>query len=286
MMPNDFTFGCEIEISRGGASAADCYAALRAAGIKAEHHRSAHLPRSNPQSWVVCPDGSCAGEIVSPILRGQDGLALLAKVCDTLLAAGATVDTSCGLHVHVGARNVLTIGQLQNLAKMFLRHEAAFDQILPPSRRNGSNRFCQRQGPSQFVGSNDPASRLALADKLAAIDNARNVEALARIMNGGYEPGSAYTGHRYFSLNFQAWMRIGTLEFRQHSGTVESRKVVEWVKLIVGFVSRATQMDAVKNDTTQATLDELLRKTDAAGRSFYKARAAHFAGRITRRAAR
>jgi len=276
MMPNDFTFGCEIEIGRAGATAAACYEALRAAGIAAEHHGAAHQARRNPQAWVVCPDGSCAGEIVSPILRGQEGLAILAKVCDTLYAAGAAVDTSCGLHVHVGARNVLTIGQLQNLAKMFLRHEAAFDQILPPSRRNGSNRFCQR---------NTAATRTALADKLVAIDGARNVEALARIMNGGYEPGYAYTGHRYFALNFQAWMRIGTLEFRQHSGSVESRKVVEWVKLIVGFVSRATQMDAVKNDPTQATLDELLRKTDASGRAFYKARAAHFAGRITRRAA-
>jgi len=274
MMPNDLTFGAEIEISRDGAGTSACFAALRAAGILVENHRAPHMTRQNPQAWVVCPDGSCGGEIVSPILRGQDGFAQLHRVCTALVAAGAKVDRNCGFHIHVGARNVLTIGQIQNIAKMFLRHEAAFDQILPPSRRAGANRFCNQ---------NARAMSNSLAEKFAAIDGSRTVEAIARVMNGGFQPGVTYTGFRYYSLNFQAWLRIGTLEFRQHSGTVEAEKAVNWAKLIVGFVARATQIDEVRNDPTPATLDELLRKTDAAGRTFYKARAAELAARAATR---
>jgi hypothetical protein len=277
MMPNDLTFGCEIEISRDGAGPDGCFAAIRAAGIAVERHHAPHMTRQNPAAWVVCPDGSCGGEIVSPILRGADGLAQLHRVCTALVAAGAKVDRSCGFHVHVGARNMLTIGQIQNVAKMFLRHEAAFDQILPPSRRAGTNRFCNQ---------NARATSHSLAEKFAAIDGSRTVEAIARVMNGGFQPSQTYTHHRYYALNFQAWLRIGTLEFRQHSGTVEADKAVNWAKLIVGFVARATQIDDVRNDTTPASLDELLRKTDAAGRTFYKARAAEFAARDARRARR
>jgi hypothetical protein len=100
-------------------------------------------------------------------------------------------------------------------------------------------------------------------------------------MNGGFTT-DRYPPYRYFALNFQSYANHGTLEFRQHSGTVDAEKATQWVRLVVGFIARACEMTGVKHDATPATLDELLRKTDVAGRRFYLARAAHFAAREAR----
>jgi hypothetical protein len=284
---DDLTFGVELEFV--AATRSQVAAAIAAAGIPVEEHFRAHQPRVNPVAWVVCPDGSVSGgEVVAPILRGQAGLEALAAVCRAMTAAGADVNKDCGMHVHVGARNVLTMGAIRNLAKMFIRHEAAFDQIVAPSRRNSANRFTQRNATAfRYDG---------IAGAFAKLDAARNMRDVANVMNGGfaardvagggYEATERYTSHRYYSLNFQSYAAHGTVEFRQHQGTVDAQKACEWVKLVVGFVARATQIDGVKNDTTPATLDELLRKTDAAGRRFFVARAAHFAARAARAASR
>jgi hypothetical protein len=274
---NDLTFGCEIEFV--GTTRDVVYRAIVAAGVPCELHPSAHMPRANRNAWVVCPDGSVSGgEVVSPILQGVAGLEALAKVCNAATAAGAKIDKNCGFHVHVGARNVLTLRQMRNLAKMFLRHEAAFDQIVSASRRAGANTYCGRAGPSRHASTNAVESRGTIEQKFAYIDNARTIPGIAAVMNGGFVD-AMYSRHRYFSLNLQSYARHGTVEFRQHQGTVDAQKACEWVKLVVGFVARATQVDGVKSDPTPATLDELLRKTDAAGRRFYIARAAYFARR-------
>jgi hypothetical protein len=268
---NDLTFGCELEFV--GITRAAAAAAIDAAGVPCREDYG-HTTRAH---WKVVRDASVAGgEVVSPILKGATGLAALATVCKALTDAGAQVNTSCGFHVHVGARDLLTMRAMRNLAKMFLRHESAFDEVLPPSRRAGANRFCGRNGN---------AGGTTIATKFARIDEARNLRDIATVMNGGFGERNHYTQHRYFALNFQSFASHGTIEFRQHSGTVDAQKACEWVKLVVGFVLRASQLDGVKADTTPATLDELLRKTDAAGRRFFTARAAHFAQRAQRRAA-
>lgn len=275
---DELTFGVELEFVLTSRDAV--FEAIRAAGVPVENHYRAHQSRADRDAWVVCPDGSVSsgGEVVSPILRGAAGLVALAKVCDAMVAAGAKIDRNCGMHVHVGARNVLTMRQIRNVAKMFLRHEAAFDQIVPPSRRNSANRFTQRNATA--------GGSRGIESKFAALDAAANLRDVANVMNGGFDERNHYTHHRYYSLNFQSYASHGTIEFRQHAGTTEATKAVEWVKLVVGFVARATELDAVKNDATPATLDELLRKTDAAGRRFFQARAAHFAARELRAATR
>jgi hypothetical protein len=270
---DDLTFGVELEFI--GITLDAAVNAIRAAGLNC----SLSSPHARSSGWQVCRDGSVSngGEVVSPILQGAAGLEALAKVCRALEAAGADASTATGMHVHVGARGVLSLRQLRNISKMFLRHESAFDEILPPSRRAGANRFCQRNGA---------ASHGTLESKFSRLDGCANLRDIAHVMNGGFDERNHYTGHRYFSLNLQSYASHGTIEFRQHSGTVDAQKACEWVKLIVGFVVRATEVEGIKNDPTPATLAELLRKTDAAGRRYYVARAAHFANRAVRAAAR
>ena len=46
--------------------------------------------------------GRKAVEIVSPVLKGADGVRQVLAVVRELNARGATVNKTCGLHVHVG----------------------------------------------------------------------------------------------------------------------------------------------------------------------------------------
>lgn len=62
-----------------------------------------------PPGWTAERDGSISGlegghacEIVSPVLRGPEGIAEVAEVLKTLQARGHRVNASCGVHVHVG----------------------------------------------------------------------------------------------------------------------------------------------------------------------------------------
>lgn len=246
-------FGIEIE-----AYGVDMYvvaSALTAAGIPTVVEGYNHVTRSH---WKVVSDASLRGlpnafELVSPVLEGQAGLDAVATVGMTLTALGAKVNTSTGFHTHVDARD-LSVKQVGNVVKMFAKYETCFDGLLPASRRN--NRFCE----SLIAGR-------SVADVFAACDRAATLYDLRGLVNGW---------SRYKKLNLESLERHGTVEFRQHSGTVDPVKMVQWVKLVVGFVAEAAAAKTIRA-AGAGKLDNLISVTDAAGRKFFRERAAHFA---------
>ena len=259
MTTSSTKFGIELEgygVDRG-----EIARALRAAGIEAFAEGYSH---ATPQTWKIVTDASISGsqgfEVVSPILSGDDGLAQIKKVCETLTALGAKVNTSTGFHVHVDART-MTLPVLKNVCRMWMKYEPAFDTLMPASRRS-TNPYCQ---PilQRFQ---------SVADAFTKIGAATSAHALRELLN----PQSNYSGDgRYHKLNLHAMSRHGTLEFRQHSGTVEAAKVVNWVKLVVGFVDDAGKYANVRRDKVDGTLDGLLKVTgDREAKKFYRARKA------------
>jgi hypothetical protein len=48
--------------------------------------------------------------------------------------------------------------------------------------------------------------------------------------------GYMYQGGRYNKVNLCAFLRHGTIEFRQHSGTMNVDKVINWIVFCVNFV--------------------------------------------------
>jgi hypothetical protein len=44
-------------------------------------------------------------------------------------------------------------------------------------------------------------------------------------------------GGRYFKVNLQSYHTYGTVEFRQHSGTLNAAKAVNWVRLLDSFIT-------------------------------------------------
>lgn len=44
---------------------------------------------------------------------------------------------------------------------------------------------------------------------------------------------------RYFKINLQAYLRHGTIEFRQHSGSANATKVCNWVRFLQAFIDES-----------------------------------------------
>ena len=115
MNANDLTYGVEIETI-----AAD--AAVRNDGLRiGPYKRGIQVPYL-PAGWTAEADGSIDNsggghkcEVVSPILRGAEGLAQVAQVLRTLEAKGHRVNKSCGTHVHVLWRRTLPSEALARL---------------------------------------------------------------------------------------------------------------------------------------------------------------------------
>lgn len=198
-------FGIELEIVSINRQTA--LRALRAVGINAQDESYNHSTRSH---WKLVSDASVQGgfEVVSPVLHGEAGIEEAMTVAAALDDAGATVNRSCGFHVHFDAAD-LSARDIKIIVKRYAAHEAEIDAVMPPSRRADANRFCA------------PVARFLNA----RFEAAATVEDMIRAQ-----------GDRYFKVNLQSFQRHGTLEFRQHSGTVNATKIAHWVRFLAEFI--------------------------------------------------
>lgn len=216
-------FGIEIECYLPeGTTAAQAAAALAQRGIPCNAETYNHMARAN---WKVVTDGSLGDysrgvEFVSPILRGENGLKQVETVCKALTDFGCTVNKKCGLHVHVGVANA-ALGFFKNLTKLYALYEPIIDAMMPASRRASANMFC----------------RSMTAANMARIESANDLDSLINTISG--RGGES----RYFKLNLTAYRRHRTVEFRQHSGTLDAIKATKWAILCLKMVAAAQRAD-------------------------------------------
>jgi len=213
------TFGVEVEFF--GITANRAVEALTNAGLVAQRESYNHhvVPH-----WKFVTDASVTGrgtglgsglEMVSPILQGAQGLEDLAKAVKALLDAGAKVDRSCGVHVHIGADG-MTGADIMRIIELYTQNNTHIDTVLAQSRHNAS--FAQKW------------SNATIANARSVLVNARSVNDIqSAVRNFG----------RYYTVNVTSYARQGTLEFRQHQGTVNPEKVVSWVNLLLAMMEKA-----------------------------------------------
>lgn len=200
------TFGVEIE------SYHYTRESLIAAGVQngLQVHSEGYNHRDNKTYFKIVSDSSLQGdntnEVVSPILKGNKGLNSLKAMCDTLAAVDARVNRSCGLHVHIGAEN-LSDDHYVRIVRNYQKLESVIDSFMPNSRRGNNSRWCH---------------------SLQGVDFSR-----CTTKRDVYD---AMHGDRYYKVNAVAYSRHKTIEFRQHSGTVEYEKISNWVKFLAKLV--------------------------------------------------
>ena len=211
-MPSAFNrrFGIEIEAYNVDATA--LAAALNAAGIETRHEGYNHSTRAY---WKIVRDSSIEGEnaleVVSPVLEGEAGLKQVETVCGVLKKMNAYINKTCGLHVHFDAQN-FDLRQWKNIYLNYAGFEKQIDELMPNSRRANNNEYCQ--------------SLNRISDLSEKIKNATTLAGIERV----------FGGNRYFKINPTSHARHNTIEFRQHSGTIEFEKISNWVLFLHNLV--------------------------------------------------
>lgn len=205
------------------------------------------------KTWKVVKDLSVTtfdggGEVVSPILQGEAGLAQVAKVLDILKNSGAYVDKKCGVHVHVDASS-FEEHELIHMMERYLDNEEEIGLFVNHTRRQ--NCYC-----------------------LPIRGHHRCVHMLRR---GGY---TLRRLRNYFprdlTVNIHSLVRHGTIEFRQHAGSLEAKEVCPWIRWCLHFMeaSRHSKIEGLQStyfhpeDTT--TMLEFLEQpwVDEGGRRY------------------
>lgn len=220
-----FTRSFGVEIEACGIAPATLAAELSAAGVACRAEGYNHTTRNH---WKVVSDGSVHGdrpfELVSPVLRGEEGLAQVKIACEVLNRLGATINKTCGLHVHFG------VGELEhepkfwrNLINTYADLEPSIDSVMPPSRRGSNNTFCRS------------IARPGLREALARCHDLRAIE---RVATGG---------NRYHKVNISSFWRHRTVEFRQHSGTTDFTKISNWVRLLSRLVEFSRHSEVIEH---------------------------------------
>lgn len=194
--------------------------ALQAAGLAMQAEDYNHITRTY---WKLIYDVSAGHELVSPILHGEDGFHQIELVCKILNDLGYSVDKTCGLHVHHDARD-LSAKQITSVFAVAMKWETVIDWLVAPSRRTG-NRYCK---------SNNQYDRTAYGTEFALKDLRRK---------GARNYGVNYSD-RYLKVNYQAYIKHNTIEFRQHQGTLDAAKMITWILLTQNIVTKAVEKGA------------------------------------------
>jgi hypothetical protein len=206
---NDLTFGIEIEtakaprqITRGG-----------------YHHGAAvtfnNAPTFNGTPWKAERDSSIrsttsgsACEFVSPVLKGEEGLQNVIDFVAWMNEQGCKVNSSCGIHIHVGVSSITsdaalafnTVGKLVEAAK---KYENGIYAQTGTARQAGG--WCRR---------------LTSEDKL-------NVDKAKRARTASDKRAELGGIGRYKVINLNnLFNNKNTAEFRAFAGTLNISKVL------------------------------------------------------------
>jgi len=211
-------FGVEIEYV--GVERDVIINALADIGVKCV---SEHYNHNTRKHWKIVRDGSLrhrngesyTGELVSPPLSGKRGLDKLRKVVDAIKMAGATVNYSCGFHVHVGVKD-LTPNQIVAIPHRYGYLESKINKFMNHSRIDST---------WAWTVSKDYTANLV-----------RNVRYEMDAYKLNFKRATLNLTSKYRKVNISSYGRYGTVEFRQHQGTVNSEMACNWVQFCLHFV--------------------------------------------------
>ena len=186
---------------------------------------------SDGRAWTIMSDASVnaqggqACEFVTPKCTYED-IETVQECIRALRRAGAKVNQSCGLHIHIDGANH-TAKSLKNLAFTFRAKQDLIFKAVAPDRIG--NRYCR-----------------PLTDDL--VDNIKKVkkldsDKLKDTWYGTYSDYRSTDAHyhasRYHALNFHSLWYRGTVEFRLFNSTLHAGEVRAYLTLCLGMSAAA-----------------------------------------------
>ena len=188
---------------------------------------SIHTERRADGSHQHTADDLYSVEMVSPKLTYGE-LPKFQECVRRVRKAGAKVNSSCGLHVHVDAANHNQQSLKNLLSIMYSKEDILFKALqVNPDR---VSRYCQKV--------REPM--LKEARKLSA-EETRDLTQLENIWYEGsrYEKSSHYNDTRYYALNLHSVFYRGTVEFRCFNSTLHAGRAAAYINLCLAMSAQA-----------------------------------------------
>lgn len=248
-------------------------------GTTAQLDRSWTATDNAGREWKVVSDGSIrtenggeACEMVTPILGWAD-IENLQEIVRGLRRAGAKVNETCGLHIHIGAQG-MTAAAIRNLVNNVASHEKLLYKALDVHEYR--KRYC-RPTDERFLRELNE-KKPATLDELKPIwygdDGSHNYH---------------YDNSRYTVCNLHATFTKGTIEMRLFNGSLHAGEIKTAIQLCCAMVafaktSKHTLYRPVQNENEKFAMRTWLIRMGMSGDEFKTARH-HLTKKLTGNAA-
>ena len=189
--------------------------------------------RADRDGSITCQPGEMPCEFVSPILHGVEGIENLCRFMEWMNAIGATVDTSCGVHITVGIESVIGSRDAGKVSE-FVRKLAHIAQWHAMS----------------LYGQTGTGRHLNRYSHTLAADVERHMKKIVSTSSVADKQASAVACGRGM-LNVQKSFRmrgdeyVGAVEFRVFAGTTSIQKVLHHLATVLGLCRRASQVQCL-----------------------------------------
>lgn len=173
-------------------------------------------------------------EVVSPICKYED-IERVQEIVRSLRHAGAKVNESCGIHVHVDASKH-TPQTLRNIVNIMASKEDLLYKAL--NVQIDREYYCQK-------------ADLRFLDEVNHI-RPKSMQELERLWyNGSSRRDVHYDRTRYHALNLHSVFSKGTIEFRMFNSTLHAGEVKSYIQLCLAISHQALVQQRAMRTKTQ-----------------------------------
>ncbi len=188
-------------------------------------------------SWRTINNGFYRVEMVTPKLK-YDELPKMQECIRRVRKAGAKVNSSCGLHVHIDAANHNRQSLKNLLSIMYSKEDMLFKALQVNEDR--AERWCKKV-------------REPMLEKARKLNSEETLD-LTKLERIWYEGRSGSREHynetRYHALNLHSVFYRGTVEFRCFNSTLHAGRAAAYVNLCLAMSAQAiAQRSAVMHKT-------------------------------------
>ena len=216
---------------------------------------SIHSALGISEDGSLSADSGAGIEFQTPLLAGEKGEDFIKSFTQRLNRDGFSVNTSCGLHVHISGEDYYRLKaeerflRLRALFLFYLVFDEVIRSFLPHSRRN--NNYCHSLTAKYSV------KNVLLTKDLIDLEflwyQTQSKQEIS-IRKRGKDSS------RYRGINFHSLLADKHIEIRYHSGTLSQEKILQWVALHVRILDTVKKMDI---ETLTKTLKAVEKKNDS-----------------------
>lgn len=141
-----------------------------------------------------------------------------------------TISDRCSVHVHVDVREYVP-ARLVNLLGWYILVERVLFKYISPDR--AKNSYCRPLTDSDFIGT--------ISSKLyKSLNSSNDYDSVAYFIDS-----IRASCDKYSALNLLPSRSFGSIEFRHHQGTKDTKEILDWVNILLALVTWADNNDIV-----------------------------------------